>query len=248
MNTFEKTRYLCGEDLDILPKNSNPAPRGFYAANALRLTMVATRLAQSGFYSIIEEEQEARKEVDMVHPSHKYGAAVNQSAQPESADLEEAKRCQIMAAKAVRDVSTYGDSSIYSAITNHSTYVKRVAAIKEEPEEPVEVPKIMVPKKVEDTPKEKITSNVAVLGDTGSTWSSVVTGTSLATTTATLTSIVKSQGRPLRQKLNDNLIKHNKAKSVVIDISDMPALEGDTEAADDTEDTPTPGPIRQSLR
>ena len=229
MSTFEKTRYICGENLSLLKKGANPTPRGFYAANALRLTMVATRLSKSGFYSEVEEEREARKELDMVHPALQYGAAINEAAQPEPSELEEAKRCQIMAAKAIRDVSTYGNSSIYSAITDHTTYVERVAPIREEPEEPKEMPKLKATKVLENPPKEKITSNVSALQDTGSSWSSIVSkNTSLATTTATLASIVRSQGpkmSPLRQRLNENLIKAGKSKSVVIPDEDLPELE-----------------------
>ena len=235
MNTFERTRYICGENLSILRKGSNPSPRGFFAANALRLTMVASRLSQTGFYSEVEEEQEARKELDMVHPSFKYGAAINETAQPETSELEEAKRCQIMAAKAIRDVSTYGDASMYSAITDHTTYVKRVAPIRDEPVEPKEMPKPVAPKIVENPPKEKITTNVSVLQDTGSSWSSVVSNrTSMATTTATMASIVRSHGpkmSPLRQRLNENLIKAGKEKSVVKFDEDLPQLEsGETES------------------
>lgn len=218
MNTFQKTRYVCGENLENLPKRTNPTPRGFFAANALRIQMVATKLAQVGFYSEVEEEQEARREVEMVHPCHKYGSTVNRAAQPELEEIEEAKRCQIRTATAVRDTSIYGDASMYSAITSHSTYVKRVSAEREEPIEPPAIPKpIAIPKKPEVTPKEKITSNTKVLGDTGSSWSSAVSGPSLATTTATLTSIVKSQGKPLRQRINENLIKNGKMSSVVLD-------------------------------
>ena len=59
-------------------------------------------------------------------------------------------------------------------------------------------------------PKEKITSNTKVLEDgTGSQWSDISSGPSLATTTATIASIQKSESK-IRHQMNLNLKIKNK--------------------------------------
>ena len=114
MTTLEKTRYVLGDKFELLPKGQLPKPRGFLAANAKRFAMIATKLAQTGEYTDVEEELEARREKEMVHPCARYGSLVNVMTRSEPEDLEEAKRNQIRAAKAIRDVSTYDASSLYS--------------------------------------------------------------------------------------------------------------------------------------
>ena len=114
MTTIERTRYALGDRLDLLPKGRRPPPRSFYAVNSKRIAMVASRLAQVGEYSQMEEELQARMEKEMVHPCARYGATVNVNARAESEPMDEARRNQIRASQAIRDVSVYGDDSLYS--------------------------------------------------------------------------------------------------------------------------------------
>ena len=114
MLTYEKTRYAVGDRLELLPKGSKPPSRGLFTVNAWMITNIATRLGQQGFYTRAEEQLEAEKEKLMVFPSLQYGSRVNQNARPDQETLDEAKRSQIRAAKAIRDVSIYGKSSIHS--------------------------------------------------------------------------------------------------------------------------------------
>lgn len=116
MSTFEKSRYALGDKLELWAKGKKPPARGFLTINAKRMVMIATRLAQVGEYSSVEEEMEARAEKEMVHPAAIYGAAVNTLARAEPEDLDEARRMQIYAAQAIRDVSLYGDTSLYSGM------------------------------------------------------------------------------------------------------------------------------------
>ena len=114
MATFEKSHYALGDKLELVRKGHRPPSRGFLAVNAKRLTMIATRLAQTGTYSQIEEEREARMEKEMVRPCAKYGANVNVNARAMSDVLDQAKKSQIAAAQAIRAVSVYNDHSLYS--------------------------------------------------------------------------------------------------------------------------------------
>ena len=207
MLTYEKTRYGPGDKLELLPNGAKPPPRTFSTVNAWFITSIATRLGQKGSYSNEEENQEAKNEREMVHPSFKYGSAVNLDARPDPAVLDQAKRAQIKAFRKVRDMSVYGESTVHSALTSLSAFINEPDA--------VSVPSVKPPIKVKKSsdPKEKITSNVQVLGDTGSTWSSVTSGTSLATTTGTITGSIKTI-TPLRQALNDRLRLKGKMKSI----------------------------------
>lgn len=116
MFTYQKSRYAFGDKLELLPKGTRPPPRGFLAVNARKLAMIATRLAQSGDYSDVEEEREARLEMEMVKPCLKYGSLANSRPVPEV--IDEAIQSQIRMAKTIRDVSVYGGTSIYSGILN----------------------------------------------------------------------------------------------------------------------------------
>ena len=103
--------------------------------------------------------------------------------------------------------------------------------------EPAPMPKPLPPKKIEE-PVEKITSRISVLGDTGSSWSSVVSGTSLATTTATITSITKSTDSKLKQRLTAALVRKGKLPP--------PGLE--EEAEEEEEKKPEKVSILRNLR
>ena len=208
MLTYEKTRYGPGDKLELLPRCSKPPPRTFSTVNAWYITSIATRLGQTGSYSNEEEEEEARKEREMVHPSFKYGAAVNLDARPDPAIMDQAKRAQIKAFKKVRDMSVYGESTVHSALTSLSAFLHEPDNVSVPSMKPV--PK---PTKKSSDPKEKITSNLQVLGDTGSSWSSVASGTSMATTTGTMMGSVKTI-TPLRKRLNDRLEQKGKMKSI----------------------------------
>ena len=213
MLTYEKTRYGAGDKLELLPRGTKPPPRSFSTVNAWLITSIATRLGQTGTYSPEDEAQEAKLEREMVHPSFKYGAAVNINARPDPEVLDQAKRDQIRAFRTVRDMSIYGESTVRSALTSLSAFMNDDTALSV----PAETKPKTGPTKTSD-PKEKITSNVKVLGDTGSTWSTVTSGTSLATTTGTLRGSVKTL-TPLRKALNDRLLSKGKMKSVVDEIS-----------------------------
>ena len=114
MTTFEKSHYALGDKLELVRKGHRPPSRGFLAVNAKKLAMIATRLAQTGFYSPIEEEKEARLEMEMVRPCAKYGTAVNTNARPLSDAMDQARKSQIAATQAIRAVSVYGETSLYS--------------------------------------------------------------------------------------------------------------------------------------
>ena len=114
MFTYQKSRYAFGDKLELVPKGKRPPPRGFLAVNARKLAMIATRLSQTGDYSDIEEEKESRLEMEMVKPCLKYGSLANARPVPEVVD--EAIRTQVRTAMVLRDVSVYGDSSIYSGM------------------------------------------------------------------------------------------------------------------------------------
>ena len=114
MNTYAKSTYAFGDKLELLQQGKQPPPRGFLAVNARRFAMIATRLAQVGDYSEVEEELQLRAEKEMVKPALKFGASINALSKSDPEQLEEAKRSQIRAAKAIRDASSYGDSSIWS--------------------------------------------------------------------------------------------------------------------------------------
>ena len=114
MSTFEKTRYALGDKLELWSKGKRPPSRGFLTVNAKRIAMIATRLGQTGEYSEVEEELEAKAEKEMVHPAATYGAAVNVHARTGPESMDEAIRYQVYAAQAIRDVSLYGDASLYS--------------------------------------------------------------------------------------------------------------------------------------
>ena len=211
MLTYNKTRYAAGDKLELLSKSTKPPSRGLSTVNAWTITSIATRLGQTGEYSVQEEELEAQKELEMVHPSYKYGASVNQQAQADSVDLDEAKSNQIRTFKAVRAMSTFGESTVQSTITCISQFMRDPRP----PAPDVPVQEKIKPKKAEPVePKEKITSNVDVLGDTGSVWSSVATGTSMATTTANFSKISCQSVTPLRARINRELAKKGKEKSI----------------------------------
>lgn len=114
MDTFEKSHYALGDKVELVRAGHRPPSRGFLAVNAKRLTMIATRLAQTGHYSPVDEEQQARRETEMVKPCAKYGAAVNANARPMLDSLDQAKKSQVAAAQAIKAVSVFGDSSLYS--------------------------------------------------------------------------------------------------------------------------------------
>ena len=208
MITFEKTRYAAGDKLELLPRGSRPPSRTFSTVNAWLITSIATRLGQVGYYTAQEEQAEIKAEMEMVHPSFKYGAAVSLDARPDPAVLDQAKRDQAKAFRTVRDMSVYGESTVRSALTSLSAFMKQ-----SEPEMVKSSnPKTKITLKPKDE-REKITSNIKVLGDTGSTWSSATSGTSLATTTATITGSVKGL-TPLRKALNDRLKFKGKLSSI----------------------------------
>ena len=211
MLTFEKSRYAAGDKLELLSRGAKPPPRSFSTSNAWFITSIATRLAQTGFYTKAEEDQEEAKEREMVHPSFKYGAMVNLDARPDPETLDQDKRDQIKAFRTCRDMSIYGESSVRSALTSLSSFMREPASpdfISPDPE-----PKQKVSRMTES--KEKITSNLNVLGDSGSVWSDVSTDTSMATTTATYKSSIKSI-TPLRQRLNQRLAAKGKMQSMLI--------------------------------
>lgn len=110
MNTIEKSRYSTGDKLELLPQNSRPPPRGWAVVNAWRFANIATRFTHGGDYSDLEEEFEARKELNMVHPSSKYGATVNLRAKPDSSQVEQIRQNQIRIANMARDVASYAES------------------------------------------------------------------------------------------------------------------------------------------
>lgn len=112
MFTYQKSTYAFGDKLELLAKGKRPPPRGFLAVNARKLAMIATRIAQTGDYTDIEEEREARLELEMVKPCLKYGSSANIRPVPEV--IDEAVQSQIRMAKTLRDVSVYGGTSIYS--------------------------------------------------------------------------------------------------------------------------------------
>ena len=116
MYTYQKTRYGLGEKLSSRAPGDRPPPRGFFAVNSIRMAMIANQLSQHGNYTPVEEELQARQERDMVHPCVRFGTMVNYNARATPSDLEEARRNQIRAAKALRDVSVYGEDSINSGI------------------------------------------------------------------------------------------------------------------------------------
>ena len=114
MSTFEKSRYALGDKIELVRKGHRPPPRSFLAVNAKRMAMIATRLSQTGNYSKVEEELEARQELEMVRPCARYGSTVNVNARSVPDFLDQAKKSQIAAAQAIRAVSAYGDLSLYS--------------------------------------------------------------------------------------------------------------------------------------
>ena len=209
MATYEKTRYAVGDKLELLSKGSRPPARSFSAVNAWTITNIATRLGQVGEYSAKEEEEEAERERDMVRPSLQYGALINLDARPDPELLDEARRNQIRTSRAIRDVSVYDQSALSSALTSISVFLDR-----QQPEslipsrkktQPVQAPKI--------SSTEKITSNLQVLQDgTGSDWTDVESGPSLATTTGTISGL--SRRSRLRERIDFNLQKKGKTHSI----------------------------------
>ena len=87
-------------------------------------------------------------------------------------------------------------------------------------------------------PKEKITSRISVLGDTGSSWSSVASGPSLATTTATIASIAKSTGSKIHQRIQ--LALEAKGK--------LPKASRSSDSEEEAEKKPEPISILKNLR
>ena len=114
MKTFEKTRYAAGDKLKLLPKGRNPPPRGLETVNAWLITSIATRFTQTGFYTPAEELQQIELEKQMVRPSFKYGALVNQDARPDPSILDQAKREQIRISNALRGSPHMDEGSIVS--------------------------------------------------------------------------------------------------------------------------------------
>ena len=116
MHTYQKFRYGLGEKLELRASGERPPPRGFFAVNAIRIALIGSKLAQSGEFTMLEEELQARREKDMVHACARYGTLVNTQARSVPENLDEARRNQIRAAQAIRDTSVYGDDSIFSGI------------------------------------------------------------------------------------------------------------------------------------
>ena len=114
MKTYEKTRYAAGDKLKLLPKGRHPPSRGLATVNAWLITSIATRLGQTGFFTQAEEDQQIELEKEMVRPSFKYGALVNQDARPDPATLDQAKREQIRMFNALRDSPNMDEGSIVS--------------------------------------------------------------------------------------------------------------------------------------
>ena len=114
MSTIEKSRYSTGDKLELQPTDSRPPPRGWATVNAWRFANIATQVSRSGFYSEVEEELEARKELEMVKPSTKFGRMVNPSARMDSDSLENIRRAQLRAAQEMRAESLCGESTVRS--------------------------------------------------------------------------------------------------------------------------------------
>ena len=211
MRTYKKSRYGAGDKLELLGSGSKPPPRTLTTVNAWTITNIATRLGQQGEYSVEEEREEAKRELDMVHPAFHYGSSVNRNAQADTVDLAMAKSNQIRAFNAIRARSTYGESTAQSTISRISKFMK-------DPMPPAanfpdqEQPKVTKPPASE--PKEKITSNLDILGDTGSQWSSIGTGPSMATTTANFSLISKKTKTRLRDRIDRELEKKGKGHSI----------------------------------
>lgn len=209
MLTYKKSRYGAGDKLELLSSGSKPPARTLTTVNAWTITNIATRLGQTGEYSVAEEVEEAKKELDMVHPAFHYGARVNRNAQADSVDLDTAKSNQVRTFRALRARSTFGDSTVQSTISRISKFMRDPmppASNFPEQEQKISTKGAQI--------KEKTTSNTAVLGDTGSQWSSIRTGPSLATTTANFSLISRKTTTPLRQKINDELEKKGKSHSI----------------------------------
>ena len=209
MTTFEKTRYAVGDKLELLSKGSKPPARSLTAVNAWTLANIATRLGQTGVYSSKEEQEERSKEADMVRPSLQYGALVNLDARPDPELLDEARRNQIRASRAIRDVSVYDEQSLSSALTSISVFLDRPQPTRPD----VKLTENTPGPSTQKATTEKITSNLKVLQDgTGSDWTSVDSGPSLATTTATISGL--SHRSRLRERIDFNLQKKGKLSSI----------------------------------
>ena len=116
MLTYERSRYAAGDKLELLARGRQPPPRGLATVNAWTITSIATRLSQTGFYTPTEEATEREREKEMVRPSFKYGAMVNQNARPDSIMVNQARRDQIRAFRALRDSPNMDEVSIASGI------------------------------------------------------------------------------------------------------------------------------------
>ena len=215
MLTYKKSRYGAGDKLELLSSGAKPPPRTLMTVNAWTITSIATRCGQVGEYSVAEELAEAKKELEMVHPAFHYGASVNRNAQAETVDLDTAKSNQVRMFNALRARSTYGDSSAQSTISRISKFMKDpmppASNFPEQEQQKVQKPEA-------SAPKEKITSNTDILGDTGSQWSSILTGPSMATTTANFSRISRKTATPLRARINSELEKKGKGHSVPQDL------------------------------
>lgn len=122
MKTFSKTRYATGDKLELLPKGRHPPPRALSTVNAYTITSIATRLGQVGDFTAAEEAQQVELEKQMVRPSFKYGALVNQNARPDPSILDRARHQQIRVFEALRDSPRLDEESL---VSGKSCLVKR---------------------------------------------------------------------------------------------------------------------------
>ena len=209
MKTYNKTRYATGDKLELLPKGSKPEYRGLFTVNAWTIANIATQLAQEGYYTAEEEAAEEEAEAEMVHPAMHYGSSINMDARPDSETLDEAKRNQIRTLKAIRDVSVYGEKSIYSALTNLSVFLDRDTSEESEDSEAKPPPTTEESSKPKEK-KEQITSKTSILMDGSvSEWSDLTDNQSWATT-ATLMPQSQASVTPIRSKIDQNLAAKGK--------------------------------------
>ena len=84
MQTYQKTRYYVGQNLDLYPNGKLPPPKSLFTTNAKRFANVAMQLSATGCFS---EEEERRiyleQTQDMIRPAEKFGAMEIKSDQPD---------------------------------------------------------------------------------------------------------------------------------------------------------------------
>ena len=74
MQTFAKTSYHVGQNLDLYPNGKKPPKKSFFTTNARRFENIAQRLAAIGTYT--EEEERAihlEESREMIRPASRYG-------------------------------------------------------------------------------------------------------------------------------------------------------------------------------